>query len=174
MKSAIVACAIAIITGGLIINSDSVEPPSTYKIGGVYGVEHMDVGSNNRIVLGDSRYQLDLQRDLNRRNQREVLARSGRAGSSETREEGLKICEETWSKTDCGYLDFIFEHESDWVVGRWNTEGCAGLGQACPASKLGESQGSLEGEVKFFQEYATQRYGNAQNAYNFWVSHRWW
>ena len=71
---------------------------------------------------------------------------------------------------------FIFNHESGNNPKRWNSEGCVGLGQACPASKLLAVCPNLDYdcEVVFFTNYANSRYGGWQGAYAYWLAHHWW
>lgn len=71
---------------------------------------------------------------------------------------------------------FIYEHESGNNPGRWNTSGCVGLGQACPASKLLSACPTLDYgcEDAWFTQYAQDRYGGWDNAYYFWRGHFYW
>jgi hypothetical protein len=71
---------------------------------------------------------------------------------------------------------FIYNHESGNDPTRYNSEGCLGLGQACPASKLLAVCPTMDYacEDAWFTNYAVSRYGSWQGAYNFWVAHRWW
>lgn len=74
--------------------------------------------------------------------------------------------------------DFIIGHESGWRPGALNARGCAGLGQACPGSKLAnvcpDWQIDPVCQLKFFNGYAVGRYGSWNGAYNFWIANRWW
>lgn len=79
--------------------------------------------------------------------------------------------------TNCGdnpYKQYIYQHESGCRTNAVNSIGCAGLGQACPGSKLPCSLSDWVCQDNYFSNYAIQRYGSWQNAYNFWLSHRWW
>lgn len=78
--------------------------------------------------------------------------------------------------TDYGAVEYIFQHESSWVANRTNSEGCIGLGQACPASKLYSICPTLDSicQVHFFNDYAIARYGSWSNALNIWHSQSWW
>lgn len=79
--------------------------------------------------------------------------------------------------TNCGdnpYKQFIYQHESGCRTDAVNSIGCAGLGQACPGSKLPCSLSDWVCQDNYFSNYAIQRYGSWANAYNFWQSHRWW
>lgn len=71
------------------------------------------------------------------------------------------------------YKDFIYQHESGNRTTAINSIGCRGLGQACPGTKLpcGDDYACQDA---WFTNYAMQRYGSWQNAYNFWVANRWW
>ncbi len=81
------------------------------------------------------------------------------------------------SASDYGYVNFVISHESNWNVGSLNGSGCAGLGQACPGSKLAAAcpgwQGNPVCQLKFFSGYSS-RYGGWGGSYNFWLSHHYW
>lgn len=71
------------------------------------------------------------------------------------------------------YKDFIYHHESGNRTTAVNSLGCRGIGQACPGTKLpcGDDYACQDA---WFTNYAMQRYGSWENAYNFWVANRWW
>jgi len=71
------------------------------------------------------------------------------------------------------YKDFIYHHESGNRTTAVNSIGCRGIGQACPGTKLpcGDDYACQDA---WFTNYAMQRYGSWENAYNFWVANRWW
>lgn len=81
------------------------------------------------------------------------------------------------SRGDYMYVDFIISHESGWRAGAMNAGGCAGLGQACPSSKLAAAcpnwQRDAVCQLKFFSGYAS-RYGGWAGAYSAWQSKGWW
>lgn len=74
--------------------------------------------------------------------------------------------------------DYIISHESGWRVNATNASGCAGLGQACPGSKLAAVcpnwQTDPVCQMGFFNEYAVNRYGSWNAAYEVWQRQRWW
>lgn len=74
--------------------------------------------------------------------------------------------------------DYIISHESGWRVNAMNASGCAGLGQACPGSKLRNACPSWESDpvcqMRFFNGYAVGRYGNWIRAFETWQRQRWW
>lgn len=87
----------------------------------------------------------------------------------------------------CGdnvYKQFIYKHESGCRTNAINSIGCIGLGQACPGSKLPcvvfdknghiVNYGTWDCQDAYFSNYAIKRYGSWENAYYFWLSHRWW
>lgn len=83
------------------------------------------------------------------------------------------------SISGCGdntYSAYIYSHESGCNTTITNSEGCIGIGQACPASKLIASCPSLDYacEDSFFSAYAVGKYGSWEAAYDFWVSNHWW
>jgi uncharacterized protein YabE (DUF348 family) len=81
------------------------------------------------------------------------------------------------SSSDYGYVNFVISHESGWNPASLNGSGCAGLGQACPGSKLAAAcpgwQNNPVCQLHYFTGYAG-RYGGWGGAYNFWVSHHYW
>jgi uncharacterized protein YabE (DUF348 family) len=82
------------------------------------------------------------------------------------------------AESDHGYVNYIISRESHWNPAALNGSGCAGLGQACPGSKLANAcpgwQNNPVCQLKFFGGYATGRYGSWGGAYNFWLSHHYW
>ncbi|QQS19811.1 DUF348 domain-containing protein [Candidatus Saccharibacteria bacterium] len=82
------------------------------------------------------------------------------------------------SPNDYAYVDYVFSRESRWNTAATNAGGCAGLGQACPGSKVTNAcanwQTNAVCQTQFFTGYAVGRYGSWERAYNFWLSHHWW
>jgi uncharacterized protein YabE (DUF348 family) len=76
------------------------------------------------------------------------------------------------------YADYVIEHESHWNPAALNSRGCAGLGQACPGSKLAAACPSWRTDpvcqMHFFNKYAVDRYGGWAGAYNAKKSKGWW
>ena len=74
--------------------------------------------------------------------------------------------------------DYIISHESGWKVNVMNASGCAGLGQACPGSKLANACPNWQldpvCQMKFFSGYANGRYGSWNAAYEAWQRQHWW
>jgi uncharacterized protein YabE (DUF348 family) len=81
------------------------------------------------------------------------------------------------SSGDYGYVNYVISHESGWNPASLNSSGCAGLGQACPGSKLANAcpgwQNNPVCQLRYFSGYAS-RYGGWAGSYNFWVSHHYW
>jgi uncharacterized protein YabE (DUF348 family) len=81
------------------------------------------------------------------------------------------------SSGDYGYVNFVISHESGWNPASLNASGCAGLGQACPGSKLAAAcpgwQNNPVCQLKYFTGYAS-RYGGWGGSYNYWLSHHYW
>jgi uncharacterized protein YabE (DUF348 family) len=73
--------------------------------------------------------------------------------------------------------DFIISHESGWNPRSLNGSGCAGLGQACPGSKLASAcpnwQNDPVCQLRFFTRYAS-RYGGWNGSAAFWRGHGYW
>ena len=81
------------------------------------------------------------------------------------------------SGSDYGYVNYIISRESGWRPNALNASGCAGLGQACPGSKLAAAcpgwQNDPVCQLRYFSGYAS-KYGGWGGAYSFWTSHGWW
>lgn len=71
------------------------------------------------------------------------------------------------------YIDFILGHESCHDPGRLNAGGCAGLGQACPGTKLPCGPNDIKCQVQWFNTYAQGKGGWAAS-YSFWLANNWW
>lgn len=71
------------------------------------------------------------------------------------------------------YKDFIYYKESTCDPGAVNHLGCRGIGQACPGSKL-PCGNDFACQDAWFINYAIQRYGSWEAAYNFWLQNHWW
>lgn len=71
------------------------------------------------------------------------------------------------------YKDFIYYKESSCNPGSVNSIGCRGIGQACPGTKL-PCGNDFACQDAWFSNYAIQRYGSWESAYNFWLRNNWW
>jgi hypothetical protein len=78
--------------------------------------------------------------------------------------------------SDNWYKQWIYNEESGNNPTRTNAEGCLGLGQACPASKLLAvcPNEDYACEDAWFTNYMTARYGTWENAYAFHLRMNWW
>jgi LysM repeat protein len=74
---------------------------------------------------------------------------------------------------DNSYANFIYSHESGCRTTASSPNGCYGIGQACPASKIAYCGADYACQNAFFTAYAG-KYGGWAGAYSFWVSHGWW
>ena len=74
---------------------------------------------------------------------------------------------------DNAYANFIYSHESGCRTTAMSPNGCYGIGQACPASKLAYCGADYACQNAFFTAYAG-KYGGWAGAYAFWVAHGWW
>jgi LysM repeat protein len=74
---------------------------------------------------------------------------------------------------DNSYANFIYSHESGCRTTAVSPNGCYGIGQACPASKLAYCGADYACQNAFFTAYAG-KYGGWAGAYAFWVAHGWW
>jgi hypothetical protein len=75
---------------------------------------------------------------------------------------------------DNSYANFIYMHESGCRTNAVNEIGACGIGQANPCSKMPCSLSDYACQNQFFTNYAMQRYGSWEAAYNYWVAHRVW
>lgn len=79
--------------------------------------------------------------------------------------------------SDWNYVDYVINRESHWNVGSRSSNGCYGLGQACPGSKLVAACPSWDSDpacqLRFFTAYAS-RYGGWAGAYTKWITQGWW
>jgi len=71
------------------------------------------------------------------------------------------------------YKDFIYYKESTCNPRAVNSIGCRGIAQACPGSKL-PCGDDFACQDAWFSNYAIQRYGSWENAYNWWLQNHWW
>ena len=83
------------------------------------------------------------------------------------------------SESDWQYVDYIIEHESGWNYRAVNSSSLAyGLPQSLPASKLSSAGNDWRDnpvtQLKWATQYANERYGGWQQAYNAWRSQNWW
>ena len=81
------------------------------------------------------------------------------------------------ARSDFDAVNLIFSGESGWRTAATNASGCAGLGQACPGSKLAAVCPNWRTDpvcqTKFFSGYAS-RYGGWQGAAAVWQRQHWW
>lgn len=123
-------------------------------------------------VVSDTSVRLDMHNTVNSVVRRTV-PRVGQGLQSEAKEYAKQRVELVFGE-GWGEFEEIIQKESGWQVGRWNKSGCAGLGQACPASKLGNALGNMKGEVDWFINYCQKRYGTPQKALAQWQQKHWW
>lgn len=74
---------------------------------------------------------------------------------------------------DNSYANFIYSHESGCRTTAMSSNGCYGIGQACPASKIAYCGADYACQNAYFTTYAG-KYGGWAGAYAFWTSHGWW
>jgi len=74
---------------------------------------------------------------------------------------------------DNSYAAFIYMHESGCRTTALSANGCYGIGQACPASKIAYCGADYACQNAYFTAYAG-KYGGWAEAYAFWISHGWW
>ncbi len=82
-------------------------------------------------------------------------------------------------ESDWSAVEYIIAHEGGWRFDATNpTSGAYGICQALPAQKM-QSAGldyrdNPITQLKWCNDYAKDRYGGWQQAYQFWVQNRWW
>ncbi len=102
---------------------------------------------------------------------------NGYITSQEAKEELMKSV--GISSSDYDYVDYIINRESSWNYLAVNSmSGAYGLCQALPGEKM-SSTGSdwktnPQTQMSWCNDYAIDRYGSWEGAYNFWLSHDWW
>ena len=77
---------------------------------------------------------------------------------------------------------FIYDHESDCNLTARNSIGCVGIGQNCPdknghywlIAACPDWATNYDCQNAAFTNYAMQRYGGWEGAYQFWLANRWW
>lgn len=84
---------------------------------------------------------------------------------------------------NCGdnfYANYIYTNESSCDTNKYNSIGCYGIGQSCPASKIGHCGMDYACQNAWFTNYANERYGGWAGAYAAWnsqydaVGNHWW
>lgn len=79
--------------------------------------------------------------------------------------------------SNCGdneYARYIYMKESGCRTTARNPQGCYGIGQSCPASKIAHCGSDYACQNAWFTGYAISRYGSWQKAYQFWLANHWW
>lgn len=117
--------------------------------------------------------ELQAKRDRNRLEQ-EKLAEASRKATATPKASAAAI-KPVGGKCNTGnpYKDFIYYKESTCNPGSVNSIGCRGIGQACPGTKL-PCGNDFACQDAWFSNYAIQRYGSWEAAYNFWLRNNWW
>lgn len=73
------------------------------------------------------------------------------------------------------FKNYIYQHESNNNPGAINaSSGACGLGQALPCSKMPCNLADYACQDNYFTSYMQKRYGSWANAYQFWISNKWW
>lgn len=75
---------------------------------------------------------------------------------------------------DNSYANFIYMHESGCRTTAMSPNGCYGIGQACPASKIAYCGADYACQNAWFSAYAVSRYGGWAQAYAHWLSYGSW
>jgi len=116
-----------------------------------------------------------LEKDLQAKLERKEAERIAHANlqRATTRASGTGVASASGNCGDNQYKQFIYMKESGCRTNAINSIGCRGIGQACPGSKL-PCGDDFACQDAWFSNYAIQRYGSWERAYNFWVQNRWW
>jgi len=130
-----------------------------------------------QIVVGESQAQ---RKEREAQQQQMVMAKSVQIASVSRPQEEIKayafelICSR-WDASQWGPFDFIVDRESGWNwQARNRSSGAYGLGQALPASKMGDLANTPEGQVQWVVAYIADRYGSPSSAHQFWATHGWY
>ena len=84
---------------------------------------------------------------------------------------GHKRIVEKWGENQWDSFNKLIEAESNWNWQATNkTSGAFGLGQALPASKMGELGKTPEGQLEWTIGYVEDRYATPNEAWAFWLS----
>lgn len=82
------------------------------------------------------------------------------------------------SPADYTFVDYIIGKESGWRPTAQNASGAYGLCQALPGGKMASAGSDWATnpvtQLRWCDGYAKARYGSWANAYQFWLSHRYW
>ena len=81
--------------------------------------------------------------------------------------------------SDWEYVDYIMHRESTWrPILKNKTSGAYGICQSLPAHKMSTAGDDYMDnpltQLKWCHDYAQQRYGGWQQAYEFWIQNYWW
>jgi hypothetical protein len=125
-----------------------------------------------RSLIKELRKQVSLKRERERREN--LLARAARAVNPVGTAQAAEPSNAGGGCGDNQYARFIYQKESGCSTTARNANGCYGIGQACPGSKIAHCGASYSCQNAYFSDYAISRYGSWQAAYNFWVANHWW
>ncbi len=132
------------------------------------------------IVVGESEAER-IEREANESQAKLASAKTVSVSTTvEVPEEELKayafnLVSSQWDISQWEPFDYIVERESGWNWQATNrTSGAYGLGQALPASKMGDLASTPEGQVQWVIAYIEGRYGTPANAQSFWLTHGWY
>lgn len=83
------------------------------------------------------------------------------------------------NESDYEYVNYIVEHESNWRVDATNaSSGAYGLPQSLPGNKMASAGDDWRTnpvtQLKWANQYAKDRYGSWQKAYEFWLANKVW
>lgn len=135
------------------------------------------------IVVGESEAQRK-EREEQEKAQRVTVAKYSNANTftiaAARPQEEIKaiafdlVCSR-WDTSQWEPFDYIIGRESGWNwQARNKSTGAYGLGQAYPASKMGDLGSTPEGQVQWVVAYIANRYGSPSSAHQFWVTHGWY
>lgn len=137
----------------------------------IKGSTEQDKQKIDQLQKEKEQLEKDLQAKLERKEQ-EKLA-SQRLNQASNRATLTQTVEASGSCGDNPYKQYIYQKESGCRTTAVNPIGCRGIGQACPGIKL-PCGDDFACQDAWFSNYAIQRYGSWENAYNFWLKNHWW
>jgi len=131
----------------------------------------------NKLEQERQRLESELQAKLKRQADERIALQNAANRASGTATASAAPKPVVGSVGNCGdnvYKQFIYQKESGCRTHIYNSIGCYGIGQACPGSKVAHCGADFACQDAWFSNYAIQRYGSWQAAYNFWVKNNWW
>lgn len=144
---------------------------------------YFDVPEKITFKVGQSEYDKKLAMDTEA-SARDVIAREidrrqeiidMPVPKSDVMHYAMLRCEEEFGIDNWSSLFQLIDRESGWDMYAINqSSGACGLGQAYPCMKMGCELSDMKGQIDWLFGYIINRYGNPNNAWNFWLNHNYY